>query len=103
MKVLESLLESEDNHYYAPYDEGRLAVEDKTWVSNPYPNGSQENKEFDEGFNYALNKKDEQEAIENPHGWVTPRDDGIRMRCCGPNRCPVCKIELRNKNSKVAE
>lgn len=102
MRILESLLSEgeEDKHYYDPYDEGRLAVDDETWVSNPYPNGSQEHKDFERGFRYALNKKSEQEAIDNPHGWVTPRSDGGHARCGGPNRCAVCQIELRNKAAK---
>lgn len=28
------------------------------------------------------------------HGWVHPRDDGVRARCGGPTMCPVCQREL---------
>jgi hypothetical protein len=31
------------------------------------------------------------------HGHVTPRPDGVKMRCGGPAICSVCALELAAK------
>ncbi|MDE8648057.1 hypothetical protein PXH69_24060 [Rhodococcus qingshengii] len=31
------------------------------------------------------------------HGWVYPREDGVRMRCGGPRLCSVCAAQATRK------
>lgn len=31
------------------------------------------------------------------HGWVYPREDGVRMRCGGPRLCSVCATQAARK------
>lgn len=35
------------------------------------------------------------DAVNAGHGWVTPLPGGIRAKCGGPDRCDICREELR--------